>query len=689
MTTKLDTVPGDAATYADQRTFGVIAGRSHVEISPKYGGDFKAGDIIRLEIPAQAWLDPNEFYIHFRTAIKLGPGNTLTESGTNATDNAGILTGHVPDPTDGATATTENIVPFQSDTSLSASHKLIGPFDNGGADREAWFDSGKTVQFVPGIQSIFNRVRLLAGSVVLEDIQDYNVLYRMLLESTTTKAWRDTDGFTEEGWYDPCDADQKMENSNFHAREPHGPANKGHVYTIRPLLGLFAAGKYIPLKYMGQLTLEFYLESNEECLWSTTSNGTDVVLSSTAADVNAVVNKSSFPTVARDGLLVPTRYEAYDETTCHPPIFSSSDCRTDFPNASYVVRDVRMHVPFVHPIESFDQAMMKQIEAGRIEIYHSSWSTHTRNLASTSNRSNLSFQERALSLKGALACMRNSTDIRQIDSDFTFPANGIAAYQWKIGSEYIPAQEIDCTNGGGRALAQLKQALGIYGDRSETSNIQQHNFLPAVVPPQYDTNDKYELKRGHSEPSNFFLGLDLEKSPDQASGFDSAASSVDVELIITLQTHHKIVGSGVFPAYPFRGADPSTTWQPSKKRVIAPLLDYTVGSVAAANAPFATNAMYIDSAQNMNKVARISPQNKGNSAASGFTRPWFDRPTGAMLCKDLDVVITPAATPPANLSTAGVRVLKDQSGKYARVYFFAHIDQKLRFAAVGRMEIVR
>jgi hypothetical protein len=37
------------------------------------------------------------------------------------------------------------------------------------------------------------------------------------------------------------------------------------------MLGLLAINKLIPVKYMGNLVLEFYLAQNEECLWSTSS----------------------------------------------------------------------------------------------------------------------------------------------------------------------------------------------------------------------------------------------------------------------------------------------------------------------------------------------------------------------------------------------------------------------------------
>jgi hypothetical protein len=626
----LETVPSAEATYTDQKTFGVIAGRSHVEISPKYGGEFRAGDVIRLEIPAQAYLDPNEFYIHFRTKLFAGTENT---------DN----------PHRVANVTTPNVLPYQSAARLSS-----------GQDNKRL----KTLQFPPGIQVIFNRVRLLAGSVVLEDIQDYNVLYRMLLESTTSLNWRETDGFMNEGVYDPENFNQRMANANFHSDFGVTIPNPGHVYCIKPLFGLFAAGKYIPLKYMGQLTIELYLENDKECLWSS---------SSTPENYSATAARSSWlPVSLNPGTVDRTTVNGYGRATglhsgfVSDVIFQNS---TDFPNGSYSVSDVRMHVPFVHPIESFDQAMMRQIESGDVAIYHASWSTHSRQIPSTTKQS-LSFQERALSLKGALACMRNSPDIRAIDADFSFPANGITAYQWKIGSEYIPAQPIECDGGGGRAMAELRKGLGSYNDPSALNCLAERNFLPVDLPHQLDTLDRTELLRGVSQPSSFMMALDLEKSPGQASGFDSAASSVDIELILNLRNHAEKVGitsatySATTPSARFGKAIDSATWQPSKKRI-----HFT--KMGGSAVPTVDDHVY--------------RSYEGDS----YLLPFVTDPFGIMQDKNVTYISPPQVIPAGTSLLLPPTYADNGKNNYARVYLFAHIDQVLRLSAVGRMEIVR
>lgn len=612
---QLETVPSPAATYRDQRTFGVVAGKSHVEIAPKYGGEFKAGDIIRLEIPAQSWLDPNEFYISFQTSLLAGASNSLSLS-----------------------ATDENVLPYQSVSGFIAA----SPTRTG----------NRTVQFLPGIQNIFNRVRLLAGSVVIEDIQDYPTLYRIMLETTTNELWRKTDGFVEEGWYDPADPMQMRANGNFHTKFGGNTANPGHTYTVRPLLGLLNSGKYLPLKYMGQLIIELYLEQNQECLWSSSS------IKNTEVDeqVWAAVSATAIPSK-----------EITTGALEHLAVADSTQVQVDYPNASYIVKQVRMHVPFVFPNENFDEEMMKQIESQGLEIHHSSWMTHTKNLTNT-GRNALNFQERALSIKGGLCVMRNSKSIRSIANDMTFASNGIESYQFKVGSEYIPAQQIDCLTGPGPALAQLKYSLGTFGT-TNVGLIDNDSFLPADVPHQLDTMNASELRRKASQPSKFIMGLNLEKSPGQSSGFNSAASSVDIELILKLRDHKTVVGANDGNKL-FKGAEATAKWQPTK-RVVINQHDLDFGSSLTNRPDPSFNGYWYD-----------------DDTGTRVSRYFLDRPEGFLHADNLTTKYT-AGVSSTVFDEAELSYTANEVGHYCRVYFFAHVDQVLRLSAVGRMEIVR
>ena len=107
-------------------------------IPPKNGAQFKGGDIIRLEFPAQGYV------------------NTA-----HTTSNIYFLT----------------LVEFDVLLCLPAT-VLVGGGNNG--------TGGGFVRFQNNIQSIFNRIRILYGGNPIEDIQRSDVIVRMLTEATTS-----------------------------------------------------------------------------------------------------------------------------------------------------------------------------------------------------------------------------------------------------------------------------------------------------------------------------------------------------------------------------------------------------------------------------------------------------------------------------------------------------------------------
>lgn len=634
---QMKTVAAPEAQYDDQRSFGVVTGKTHVEIAPKHGGVFLAGNTIRLELPGQAWMDPSEFFISFRTSICAGKENSA-----------------------GVSENDFNVLPYQTPSAFHPSHP---------SEPNSTRPGDKTVQFVPGIQSIFSRVKLLAGSVVLEDINDYPTLYRMLMESTTTEKWRDSDGFLTEGYWDPSNTDQRLSNANFHSTPPGVPVNPGHTYTIRPLLGLFNAGKYLPLKLMGQLTIELHLEQNKECLWSTSSAWTG------NSWANPAVPRQVWPFVSAAG--IPDKEIATDVSE-HLGFTDSSRAAADFPNASYRVEDVRMHVPFIYPREDFEDSVAAAIEKGGLRLFHSSYASHIKSVTSTA-RVNLSFQERALSIKGVYVAMRNSPSIGNIRSDFCFPANGISSYQFKVGAEYFPAQPVNCKDGGGEALAQLKQSLGTFGSRALVSHIKESNFLPVDSPHQLDTGNESELNRRCSEPSKFMMGLQLERNPGQSSGFNSAATSVDIELIMDLSSQGDVVGTHNAD-YKFRGAISDSKFQPTKVLVSSPA---TIYWDQGNRAPKRLSA----------KHGPWYPKDiVSNTAAADRYVNYFDnKPEGMMNALNVKTTYTPLPGDDANSPFAKEKLSYSRidAGMYARVYAFMHVDQVLVIQGVGRMEILR
>ncbi len=147
-------------------------------------------------------------------------------------------------------------------------------------------DSNTGIRFQNNVQSIFNRVRILYGSLVIEDINDYNTIVRMLTEHTSTNGdLMDQTSICEGiGGYQTLMAAAPLAKNtryNFIQGIPLGntPSTTGVAltalagtlnprrYQVNLAAGLFTQDKLIPLKWMAsQLAIELYLEDPVSCV---------------------------------------------------------------------------------------------------------------------------------------------------------------------------------------------------------------------------------------------------------------------------------------------------------------------------------------------------------------------------------------------------------------------------------------
>jgi hypothetical protein len=198
--------PDEKSMYSGQRTSTIVHSRSHVRVSPKYGGSFHEGDILRIELPSVGSLDPSTFAISMALTIESGDGANL-------------------------------IPPYE--------HKKHYDFlQNGAVDAT---DQPETTKWCSlknaGIASCFHRIRILSGSTVLEDLLDYPTLQRLATEMTSSSDHRDHSHLLLEGVGDGKNEDHKrIRRSN----------NNGKIFVTRLLSGILQSGKYLPLHLMGR-----------------------------------------------------------------------------------------------------------------------------------------------------------------------------------------------------------------------------------------------------------------------------------------------------------------------------------------------------------------------------------------------------------------------------------------------------
>ena len=344
-----------------------------VKLTPKNNAQqYVSGGTIRFEFPASGYLNPNNTYLAFN--CRVNPTGTFTAGTTNS-----------------------------------------GGF-----------------QFQNNIQSIFRRVRVLYGSLVLEDIQDYNIIQRLFTEtllpsgsslSSTTmgqgigycKNQIQSNNSIPQPW------DVRMDRLNYHSTGTEAaPTNVGVTtrrYAVPINTGLFQQKNLIPLKYMAsQLQVEIEIAEAVDCCTYVLGVGT-----SPAVPTAAVVSVG-LPEIVAELLEFDSEFDAaiYDLLGNGLPIHFTS--------------------------------------------YHTTTQTLSANLFSQ-----LNIQESSRSVKWALAVIlddANRTLYRdyhhfiaglgglQLDQtatteteSYTYNGSAVESYQWRLGGTYYPSQPVPCYGG--------------------------------------------------------------------------------------------------------------------------------------------------------------------------------------------------------------------------------------------------
>lgn len=352
-----------------------------VKLTPKNNAAvYSSGSVIRFEFPASGYLNPNTTYLAFNCRVNITSGSF----------------------TPGATA-------------------------KGG------------FEFQQNISSIFRRVRVLYGSLVLEDIQDYNILQRLFTEVVTpagtnisctsmyqgigaTKRNYNQDVTTTVANRTPSPFDRNAIRFNYHSTGVEdSPANVGTTtrrYMIPLNTGLFQQRNLIPLKFMAsQLSIEIEVADAVDCV--TWVAGTDAL-----GDISGTV---------------------------------PSACKVEVGLPELVTELLEFD-------SEFDKAVFRILAKG-LPIYFQSWHVTTQNVT-PGLRSQLNIQETARSVRYALAVLLddtnrtiyrdahhfvaslNCTQVDQIADQNNVTQNrndsAIESYQWRLGGTYYPSQPVSC-----------------------------------------------------------------------------------------------------------------------------------------------------------------------------------------------------------------------------------------------------
>lgn len=325
------------------------------------------------------------------------------------------------------------------------------------------------VRLQNGVNSIFNRVRLLYGSSVIEDIRGYNDICRMLVEhvGTNQNGTSDETSIAEGsggiqldcdstgGYFGHCNVRQKIiqgisttvapvSASDFLGGTSFGsvpqstdrPSTMGtnggafttRRYTVPFALGMFLQDKLIATKFMAsQFAIELTLEQPAACIFSPVNSGTTV-------------------------------------------------------SPTYVIGNVAL-LPELLVFDSvFDESFVQGLEQGGVMYKFASWRQYSTSLNSANI--NFSIAERSRWIKAIFALQKRATPTFTTDqgaSYFDTSLNGastLQSFQYRAGAKFYPPSPVECSangsaisNGGSEAYIELAKALRSYNDKRLSGNV--------------------------------------------------------------------------------------------------------------------------------------------------------------------------------------------------------------------------
>ena len=372
-------------------------------IPPKNNADYKPGNVIRIELPAQGYINPGKTTLEFDVVMEYDP--------------------------------------------------LDSEFSK--------------LRFQNNIQSIFSRVRLLYGSTTIEDIPYYNVLVRCLTEWTHSGATDQTsinegignttigtggafwsvynalayknqaEVYHSAGYAEmfPVNTRQKYiqgidfqidsqtnfttittptaltdSSQDYYARTGFGlvPNSSQNITTaITPITGLTTAihnytyGKNPVRRYQVQLNLGLF---NQEKLIPTKFMASQLAIEITLENANNCM------------YFQPSSLWAYGQGSGTGPTTIGTPSTT---KPTYQVKNVNLIPEILEFDASYDESFLRGLQSGGVPIAFTTWNNYRFSQTGVSNM-NMQINERSRSVKSIFAVLRREPATMETDSGATF-----------------------------------------------------------------------------------------------------------------------------------------------------------------------------------------------------------------------------------------------------------------------------
>ena len=418
-------------------------------IPPKNGGKLIAGSIIRVEFPAQGYVNPANTTLEFDVTLKnwgtsAGAITRFQNNIQSIFQRVRLLYGSTP---------IEDIINYnQVVRNLT---EWTGTAQLGTLDQTSVADGiGGVVYGSEGSNAVENGpgvpVQGVGQGVYRQGLVNVRQFYIQGIDNSTTTSVIPT--LVANSLSNALSKGYGIGSVPNSVEESGKPSTCTRRYQISLALGLFTQEKLIPTKFMAsQLAIELTLETDAACIFSIKASGT-----TGAAPTYEVSNVNLLPEILE--------FDA-----------------------------------------SYDAMFLRGLQEGGVPIKFSSWHTYTFGTGG-SNNVNCLIQERSRSVKALFAVQRRAPALITTDSGATFfcsnqtdstANNTLQSYQFRIGGRYFPAAPVQCslttgastTNGGAEAFVELQKALNIVGDYRLSTSC---NALRWGLPP-FTTKTAYAL----------------------------------------------------------------------------------------------------------------------------------------------------------------------------------------------------
>lgn len=468
-----------------------------VKLVPKNGQSFTSGNIVRIEFPADNYLNVLNSVLQFDSQFTVSGAGTVWGTATTVTAGSNSvffeITSFTAGSGSGALSTSENAYTgwtliVQSGgftfTSVVAYHNYeTGPKSQFtlAVPLPQAVDDGDIITLVPpyylqrgGSQNFIKRLRVMYGSLVLEDIQEYKSLVRIFFEAGVDPSAAAGAQNILEGMYHTRVNDAIATNVTEVASRSewaNDPVESGKSQEQIARM----------LAYRG--VTDGTVFSQMQCAPAVSSIGAPVALGATGSSVNT--GRTAFCINLLSGIftqkkLIPLKWMA-SQLAIEITLSSEADCviaGSASASISYQLSNINFIAELLEFDSAYDNGFYSAIKSGGVPIKFDTFHYHSFSMSGTYNVYQI--HERARSVKSAFAVMRDSTGVTTLaDSDKFFFAlqetwssgalsNGgrgqVQQYQWRIGGRYYPAQPVRTIYGSSEALIELQKALDMLGD---------------------------------------------------------------------------------------------------------------------------------------------------------------------------------------------------------------------------------